>query len=385
MRSTGICLLYLATLLVSSDLAAAQVPCESERKVIADIIDSGRVSASIETALEREYEKQNTRGIGNAYCVQIRKSVESLQRYRLKVSPERFIKQAVQFESFRLDTFISSGVAPKKYFGFFDEMGDTAKYEGILRETVIDVAEIIARHGVQDKLGFAITEKEIAVTFLAEGGALLLTNPEDSPDRVHPVRGIGLDDYRKGFDRFPALVRELDDHFGTRLNNLLLRIGGTKILLRPMTFREAILGTAVMYLYEKEIAVALMRAEWKTEVSSLPPDSQFIATSLVYNSGIAFAPERIDQIQRFDTADYLDTISKNSRRLPLSLSSSAESLAVLKRGEALPLQLTSWNAVYHILQRYGAWVAIEQFSSTFEQGRFRNREKNLHERVADTP
>ena len=40
---------------------------------------------------------------------------------------------------------------------------------------------------------------------------------------------------------------------------------------------------------------------------------------------------------------------------------------LLGEGGPLPHQPTSWNAVYHILQRYGAWVALTRFSDHFTE------------------
>lgn len=89
--------------------------------------------------------------------------------------------------------------------------------------------------------------------------------------------------------------------------------------------------------------------------------------SLVYNSGILFADERAKQIMAFDTATYLvETSEKNAAtrpRLPVIGPDAAD--ALLGRGETLPRQPTSWNAVYHILQRYGAWVALSRYSDVF--------------------
>jgi hypothetical protein len=46
----------------------------------------------------------------------------------------------------------------------------------------------------------------------------------------------------------------------------------------------------------------------------------------------------------------------------------------LDAGEPYPRQLTSWNAVYHVLQRYGAWVGVSRFATVFDgNGAFRER------------
>ena len=59
----------------------------------------------------------------------------------------------------------------------------------------------------------------------------------------------GLDDYRKGFQRFPDRIDEVDKIFGTKLAKLSVANEGT------MTFTETILGTAVMTSRSTQIDV----------------------------------------------------------------------------------------------------------------------------------
>jgi len=128
-----------------------------------------------------------------------------------------------------------------------------------------------------------------------------------------------------------------------------------------------------MYLYEKEITAHLMHSKWGVNLMSLPVPEQFVATSLVYNSGVLFVPERIKQILNLSTGAYLATVNDMSKRPKLSIFSPTEALDRLCQGFPIPAQMTSWNAVYHILQRYGAWVAVEKFSNAFTQESFTHR------------
>jgi hypothetical protein len=66
-------------------------------------------------------------------------------------------------------------------------------------------------------------------------------------------------------------------------------------------------------------------------------------------------------------------VNEDSKRPRLFIYAPEEALRRLKDGEHVPRQLTSWSAVYHILQRYGAWVALEKFSDVFEGGKFVKR------------
>jgi hypothetical protein len=52
----------------------------------------------------------------------------------------------------------------------------------------------------------------------------------------------------------------------------------------------------------------------------------------------------------------------------------AEAKMRLDAGEPYPRQLTSWSAVYHVLQRYGAWAGVSRFATVFDgNGAFRER------------
>ncbi len=111
------------------------------------------------------------------------------------------------------------------------------------------------------------------------------------------------------------------------------------------------------------------------DLSTLPLDEQFVITSLVYNSGILFPCERILQVLSFDTARYLYEVNQKNvgKRPVLPLFAPTRAEQKLRQGLPYPTQLTSWNAVYHILQRYGAWAAMTRFTNIFDaQGEFGN-------------
>jgi len=277
----------------------------------------------------------------------------------------RAVPDSQGFERFRRASYLTSGVVPKRYFGFFDEAGDTAAYETVLRRSIIDGVRLANDYAAAKGLSVRITEQEVAITFLAEGGALLLTSMTDGIERIHPVYGIGLDNYREGLDDFPALAAALDEALGSRLSRLTIDIGGWRILLRPMTFREAIAGTILMYLHQKARTERLLAAAGRPSLATMPLPAQFVTTSLVYNSGILFGQERVDAILAFRTGAYLDEVNRlNAGRRPR--------LPIY--GEPYPRQLTSWNAVYHVLQRYGAWVGVARFAGVFDgNGAFRDR------------
>jgi hypothetical protein len=353
----------------ATSLSTRAAPCDEVKQLL-----STREAAELGDALQVELRSLSSGDLVSAYCRALKENIEEKRRSKVELTAAALVRHALQYERFRIETLISAGVSPKRYFGFFDEEGDTAAYERTMRRTIIDAVAIINDYAQERRLPIRVTEKEIAVTFLAEGGALLLTERQNYLERVHPVRGIGLDSFRDGFAQHSTLIHTLDTHFGTRLGRLSWKVGRWSVLLRPMTFREAVLGTAVMYLYEKHLTADKRAAQSSAALASLPLDRQFVETSLVYNSGIFFSSERVEQMLRCETGRYLLEVNELNRgKRPQLVVPPAEHPAQWL-GEHLPQQLTSWNAVYHVMQRYGAWLALARFSDVFdEQGRFVKR------------
>lgn len=364
----------MLALVWSVHLAFAARPagvCDEAAALLPAIAADAATARKVEAALTEEVGKLSKPAWAPGYC---RAVADNFARKRLSraegvsFDAEGLIRTGLKYEAFRIATFRNSGVAPKLYFGFADERGATAAHEKELLRVCAKIAPILNAYAQKNKLAARVTPKEIAVTQIAEGGALLLTTRLAEVDRIHPVKGVGLDDYRIGFRRFPGLTAQIDAAMGTRLAKMTGEGDDT------MTFTESVLGTAVMYLYEKDLAEQKLLAENRPSLATLPLDEQFVVASLVYNSGILFAPERVKQILGFDTAAYLSDISErtfarpeNPRpRLPVMLPEAAD--AWLGEGKSLPEQRTSWNAVYHVLQRYGAWVAISRFSPAFSEG-----------------
>ncbi len=289
---------------------------------------------------------------------------------RLSLSPDELRRTVIDYECFKLETFTTSGVFPKRYFGYFDEKWDTAPYEQVLRETV-HASVAIANEFLRERdSAVRLTDAEIAVTFIAEGGALLLREKQQELENIHPIYGIGLDDIATGFSKYKDLVSRLDARLGTRLADVVVWQGGQPLLNRYFRFREAIAGTALMYVYEKEIASRKLKEAGRTPLSDLPLRDQFIVGSLVYNSGNPHDAERLRMIATFSTADYLWRVSEKnrSRRALLNVLPANLSIPELLQLGDYPEQATSWNAVYHILQRYGAYVALKRFTDVFDGG-----------------
>lgn len=291
---------------------------------------------------------------------------------RFPLSADEIRQTVIGYEAWKAEAFVSSGVFPKRYVGYVDEKWDTAPYEKRLRELTTKGAKIANAHLRKRGSKLRVTPLEITATFLAEGGAILLREEQGQLESIHPVFGVGLDDIGSGFEKHADLVKVLDATFGTGLEAVAKRDGkgeyaGGTTLTRNFTFDEAVLGSLAMWVFEKEIAERKMRESEKTELSSLPLDEQFVAGSLVYNSGILFALDRREWIRDLSTGAYLDGVSKNAKNRPaLPVANPAASLAQLVTS-GYPDQPTSWSAVYHVLQRYGAYVGLLRFSDAFTE------------------
>ncbi len=291
-------------------------------------------------------------------------------------SAEVLRRTVIDYEVFRAKTFVSSGVFPKRYFGYFDERWDTADFERSMRRTIIQAVRIANEHLKEAKFEIRVTEMEIAVTFIAEGGALILSNELTPKNRIHPIQGVGLDDIAIGFARYPKLIRALDERMQSRLQTIVTQTPQGPRLNRGMTFHEAILGTLVMWVYEKDLAAKKLWRKERRRLAALSPKEQFIFSSLVYNSGLVFSTQRMRMIRDFKSASYLALVSKKNarRRWPLAVFKPAAGRRFLVSKSSYPLQKTSWSAVYHILQRYGAYEALMRFTDVFdERGAYRQR------------
>ncbi len=390
MRQVFPLLLAIAAALIEggSSARALDLPsaCLIAVNSVRALTDDTSVPAAVKSALSVEIAKLSSPLRAPGYCRAVADNFASKAQSRMEGVPFTapiLISTGVEFEAFRVTSFRNSGVAPKRYFGYLDERGRAAAFETKLKAVAARVAPILNAYAARKELGVTITPKEIVVTHIAEGGALLLSTEFYHVDSVHPVSGVGLDDYRRGLNAYADLVTEIDTTFGTKLGkiaanperpsaNAILGAGVVRRLERilgivSMTFEESVLGTGVMYLWEKAIAEEKLRTESRASLNTLPLVEQYVRASLIYNSGILFDDERVKQIMTFDTASYLFETSEKTagkrKRLPVLSPEAAD--ALLDRGDSLPPQPTSWSAVYHILERYGAWVALTRFTNVF--------------------
>lgn len=302
--------------------------------------------------------------------------------------------QVIGYEAFKLESYVASGVFPKRYFGYLDGKRDTGEVERSIRATVTATREACNTWLAEQGEPWRITDAELAVTFLAEGGALWLGDRTDKLGAFHPVMDIGLDDLASGDGELPGLRDAIDKRAGTDLGGLVAWMdrGATVLpvpsvvsererwliwpgrqpdpprypyLSRYMTTEEAVAGTALMWVWEKRIAARALTSTAQTPMEARSLDEQFIIGSLVYNSGRPHKQERWDQIRTFQAAPWIAGAAHTKDRPSLPVTPAKESLAALIAGGTYPEQNTSWLAGYHLLQRYGGYVALQRFSDTF--------------------
>jgi len=299
---------------------------------------------------------------------------------RFPMSADDVRRTVVDYEAFKLGSYVTSGVFPKRYFGYFDGKWDTAAQERRLVEVVRACTDASNAFLAGQGDPWRVNDMEIAVTWVSEGGALLLAFDGAGDYGVHPVLGVGLDDIASGTAQLPGLVAGLDAAAGTDLASIVgggVRDDGTPIavLNRNMTFDETIVGTALMWVWEKRIAQRKLLAEGRPGLEGRSLPEQFVLSSLVYNSGLIHAAGREHDILNFDLADDIVTRSERNehRRWALPVRRPADALSGLLAGEAYPDQPTSWLATYHVLQRYGGYEGLRRFTDVFdEQGRYRS-------------
>ena len=300
-------------------------------------------------------------------------------------TPEYLAREVKEFEAWKLDVTVSSGVVPKRYFGFFDEVGDTADEERVVRETTIACAQVINDWQAARGRDLRVTEQEIAITFFAEGGAHWLGRYEG----FHPVMDVGLDDIASGTREYADLMAAIDAEAGTGLGELVVwgpkGSGGDRLigehegqfpyLTRDMTLAEAVAGTALMWVWEKEIAARKSATSGYGALHEMPAREQFIVGSLVYNSGLLHSPLRWQQIRDFDAAQVIwDKSEANAtKHWRLEVYEPPHILREIA-AQGYPDQGTAWLAMYHVLQRYGAFEAMSRFTDRFdEDGAFTTR------------
>lgn len=283
-------------------------------------------------------------------------------------------QQGIAFHAWQARAFVTGGVFPKRYFGYLDARGDTVALEIRLARAIRSATDACNAWLAEQGIPWRVTDQELAITWLAEGGALLLGPLQDSADRVHPILGIGLDDIAHGFKELPGLGERVDAALGTDVVGIPTWQDGEWGLSRHMTFEETVAGTAVMWVWEKRIADRKLRAEGRPAMHTYDRRTQFVLASLVYNSGLIHSPSRPAQVQRYALADHLAGLAAkhNGSRPWLPVEHPAASVDQLLERLEYPEQPTSWIALYHILQRYGGYEAVERFTDAFDaEGRLR--------------
>ena len=355
-------------------LQARADPVGAELRAFVDEADARALEATLQktaTALHAKLKRVDGCEPGAVTSQLSRLVAENLQGKRAQKFPldaTQVRRQVIEAEAFKLEAFVATGVFPRRYFGYLDERWDTAEYETRLKVAARKAAKACNRWLENARAPFRVTEQELIVTFLAEGGAVLLRERQDQLESIHPVQGIGLDDIAKGFVDLEPLVKLLDAEVGTKLAEIVQWRDGAPSLSRNFRFEEALAGTAAMWVWEKQIAERKLQAKGRTSLGKRPLDEQFVIASLVYNSGTLFDESTIAGIRKLDTGAYVYELSEKTKakRWALPVLPPKGGLQLVLGGGGYPEQRTSWSAVYHVLQRHGAYVGLSRFTDAFD-------------------
>lgn len=359
----------------------------------------GHKAAFVENELSKIGESSGIREVVIQNVISNLLTKKSLDQsdYRLPMSATEIKRMVIEYEAYKLVKYVTSGVFPKRYFGYFDGKFDTAPYEKRLYKIIPLVVNEINKYQKEKDNPIRITDIEVAITFISEGGAILLRERQDLLSRLHPVMEVGLDDIASGFSDLAGLQERIDSAAGTDLCGLVGWVsadakelpeyssvpnnmrwlkhkngnaGPHAYLKRYMRFEESIVGTALMYLWEKQIAAKkLAKLYNELPLYKRPLDEQFIITSLVYNSGLLHSPKRWEMTKKFTTGNWLFATSERNaiKRWKINVATPKAALKSMRKGNNYLDQPTEWLSVYHILQRYGGFMAIRLFTDYFKK------------------
>ena len=197
----------------------------------------------------------------------------------LPITEADLVRTVLDYEGFRLARYVSAGVAPRSGTSAGSTSGTTrgprSAPDGDVVACAVDVINA-DRAAAGDPL--RISEAEVAVTFFAEGGALLVERRRH--DGILPVGGIGNHYIGYGVQSYRDVASAVDVACGTDvLGTLVWSAAGTRPteqvvrrnqrssdpvrtawLTRTWTLEEAVAGTALMWLWERELTAGMLRA-----------------------------------------------------------------------------------------------------------------------------
>ncbi|MFK7931158.1 MAG: hypothetical protein AB8H79_23440, partial [Myxococcota bacterium] len=288
--------------LTDEERADLRVHAQSQARALADVL--------VDVPAADENGGPVGRGLENYLYGRVESRLRARRAARLHTSSQQARDAVVSFEAWRARAFITSGVAPKRYFGFLDAQGDSAQLELRFVRAVRASTDACNAWLSEQGIAWRVTDQEIAITWIAEGGALLLSTDMANADRVHPILGVGLDDIAHGFKELPGLVERVDAAAGTKVAGIPQWVDGDWSLSRHMSLEESVVGTSIMWVWEKRIADRKLLKGGRPALHTFDAPDQFILASLVYNSGLIHAPSRPAQVRRYALADHLAAIAR---------------------------------------------------------------------------
>jgi hypothetical protein len=316
---------------------------------------------------------------------------------RFPLTKQQVMRQVADFEIFRLETFIRSGVFPRRYFGYFDEIWDTAKYETRLRKAIHKATKVANDYLEQTGESIRHTEMELAVFYVSEGGAVRMLYFQENIENNDPWLHGGLQDLIRYVEALPNLLNQLERVIESDIRSAVSRPAGRMVEGRNLYFDEVIVGSALRYTYMKLHAQKRYRERHGLAIERLPFTEQLIATRSYQEIGPRDSRELLQEMlhdevftsDQFRMVQNLEGASR-LRELALTQAASSEKIVVFGPKENLsrmlkermyPFQPAEWwgtarhSTIYNVLMTYGGMVALTKFSDLFDEaGRFRRRD-----------
>ena len=121
------------------------IPQEKAKDIVKAIKDSkAKVQASIQGDMVRVSGKDRDT---------LQTVMANLKAKEVKLDAETAKRTVVEYEMFKAESFVTGGVFPKRYFGYFDERHDTA--EGLARRLRLDCTRFSSPSGILDRGTFS--------------------------------------------------------------------------------------------------------------------------------------------------------------------------------------------------------------------------------------
>jgi hypothetical protein len=208
------------------------------------------------------------------------------------------------------------GVRPRRYGGLLDRTNDAERrFLATLPQVTAFVNDVCARRGQP----FRVTEAELAINFISEGGFYLLD--EDIVDDIDGYTYLGIDTL---VDNLQALRPWLHGSItaavaaGDRTVERTNELGQAVHTLRGLTIEEGLYANSGMYAWSKALSERDIAASGRALVDLAAP-AHFFWASYYYNAGVGAGHRKMHDkgvdfyAQRWTRADDAMLFGRNAQ------------------------------------------------------------------------